>query len=117
MTNLEIAKAWLKAFNEHHLENLLALYDENPEHFSPKLKIRRPETQGLITGKVAMHDWWRDAFERLPSLSYKEVTITANDDRVFMEYLRTVDGESNYMVAEVLEIAKGKIIKSRVYHG
>jgi ketosteroid isomerase-like protein len=117
MTNLEIAKAWLKAFNEHHLENLLALYDENAEHFSPKLKIRRPETQGLITGKVAMHDWWRDAFERLPSLSYKEVTITANDDRVFMEYLRTVDGESNYMVAEVLEIAKGKIIKSRVYHG
>jgi len=117
MTNLEIAKAWLKAFNEHHLENLLALYDENAEHFSPKLKIRRPESQGLITGKVAMHDWWRDAFERLPSLSYKEVTITANDDRVFMEYLRTVDGESNYMVAEVLEIAKGKIIKSRVYHG
>jgi len=117
MTNFEIAKAWLKAFNEHNLENLLALYDENAEHFSPKLKMRRPETHGLITGKEAMQEWWRDAFERLSSLSYKEVTITANDDRVFMEYLRIVDGESNYMVAEVLEIAKGKIIKSRVYHG
>lgn len=116
MTNHEIAKAWLQAFNEHHLENLLELYDENAEHFSPKLKIRIPESQGLIKGKSAMRDWWRDAFERLPSLQYREITITANAERVFMEYLRIVEGETNYMVAEVLEIKSGKIIKSRVYH-
>ncbi len=117
MNNHTIAKRWLKAFNEHNLENLLGLYDDNAEHFSPKLKIRKPETNGLIKGKAAMRNWWKDAFDRLPSLAYKEVSITANDERVFMEYTRIVSGEENMNVAEVLEIKNGKIVASRVYHG
>ena len=111
-----IAKKWLAAFNEHDLEKLLALYDDQAEHFSPKLKIRKPETNGLIKGKVEMRTWWKDAFERLPGLAYQEITITANDERVFMEYKRTVPGEEDMMVAEVLEIKNGLIVKSRVYH-
>ena len=117
MTPHEIAKQWLKAFNEHNLENLLALYDNNAEHFSPKLKIRKPETNGLIKGKAAMRVWWQDAFDRLPTLAYKELTITANNERVFMEYTRIVSSEENMNVAEVLEIKNGLIVASRVYHG
>ena len=113
----EIARKWLKAFNEHKLEDLLSLYDEQAEHFSPKLKIRKPETKGLIKGKAAMREWWKDAFDRLPTLSYREISITANEDRVFMEYTRIVSGEENMNVAEVLEIKNGIIVASRVYHG
>ena len=117
MEPLEIARLWLKAFNDHHLENLLSLYDDNAEHFSPKLKIRQPETNGLIVGKAAMRVWWQDAFDRLPQLEYRERTLTANAERVFMEYTRIVPGEENMNVAEVLEIRDGKIVASRVYHG
>jgi ketosteroid isomerase-like protein len=117
MTPLQIAKLWLKAFNEHNIESLLALYAENAEHFSPKLKLRKPETKGLIRGKTEMHDWWQDAFHRLPGLSYQERAITANEDRAFMEYTRVVPGEENLNVAEVLEIKNGLIVASRVYHG
>ena len=112
-----IAFRWFDAFNNHQLEQLLSLYDEEAKHFSPKLKIRRPETNGLVTGKAALRDWWKDAFERLPSLHYKVKSLTANGDRVFMEYIRTVEGEGNMVVAEVLEVKDGKIIASRVYHG
>ena len=112
-----IAFKWFDAFNAHNLEQLLSLYDDDAEHFSPKLKIRRPETNGLVTGKAALRDWWKDAFERLPSLNYKVKSLTANGDRVFMEYVRTVSGEENMLVAEVLEVKDGKIIASRVYHG
>lgn len=117
MTTHTIAKKWLQAFNEHNLENLLALYDDDAEHFSPKLKIRKPETKGLIKGKAAMRLWWQDAFERLPDLTYRERSITASQERVFMEYIRIVKGEDNMNVAEVLEIKNGLIIASRVYHG
>jgi limonene-1,2-epoxide hydrolase len=117
MTNTEIAKAWLRAFNEHNLENLLSLYDNDAAHFSPKLKQRQPETNGIIKGKDAMRIWWQDAFERLPNLIYKEFIITADEERVFMEYIRITDGEANMNVAEVLEIKKGLIVASRVYHG
>lgn len=112
-----IAEKWFTAFNAHDLEALLSLYDDNARHYSPKLKVRRPETNGLVQGKDALRDWWQDAFDRLPSLHYKVNRVTANGDCVFMEYTRTVDGEENMDVAELLEIENGLIVFSRVYHG
>ena len=115
--NESIALAWFAAFNAQNLDELLSLYDDQAKHFSPKLKIRHPETNGLVIGKEALRIWWQDAFDRLPTLHYKVTTLTANSDRVFMEYIRTVDGEDDMLVAEVLEIEHNKIIASRVYHG
>lgn len=117
MTPEQIAKKWLLAFNEHNLENLLSLYHDKAIHFSPKLKIRMPETNGLIKGKDALRNWWHDAFQRLPRLQYIEQTVTANGSRVFMEYKRIVQGEDDMNVAEVLEIENALIVASRVYHG
>lgn len=70
-----------------------------------------------MIGKDALRSWWQDAFDRLPSLYYKVTSLTANSDRVFMEYTRSVEGETEMLVAEVLEIKDGKIVFSRVYHG
>ena len=118
MSEIEnIALKWFKAFNDHNLENLLELYHTNARHYSPKLKIRIPETNGLVVGKAALREWWQDAFDRLPSLHYSVTTLTANSERVFMEYVRKVDGEPDMLVAEVLEIKNEKITASRVYHG
>ena len=113
----QIAIRWFEAFNSKNLENLLALYDDEAQHYSPKLKIHQPETKGLITGKEALRTWWQDAFDRLPTLHYKVTSLTANTDRVFMEYIRQVENEEDILVAEVLEIKEEKIISSRVYHG
>lgn len=115
--NKRIAQAWFDAFNRHHLENLLALYDEQAQHYSPKLKLRQPETSGLIKGKAALRAWWQDAFDRLPGLRYEVKHLTADQERVFMEYTRHVPGEDDLFVGEVLEIHQGKIVFSRVYHG
>ena len=112
-----IALRWLEAFNAHNMEDLLALYDDAAVHYSPKLKILHPETEGLIRGKAALRSWWQDAFDRLPSLQYHPTTITADDSRVFMEYTRQVSDEQDMPVAEVLDIRSGLIIASRVYHG
>lgn len=72
---------------------------------------------GMVKGRAALHDWWQDAFERLPELHYEPTTLTANENRVFMEYVRKVPGEEDMLVAEVLEIKDGLIVASRVYHG
>lgn len=115
--NIYIAQKWFEAFNAHNLDDLLSLYDDDAEHYSPKLKIKKPETNGLVKGKQALHDWWKTAFNDLPTLHYKVTSLTSNDDRVFMEYVRTVTGENELLVAEVLEIKNDKIQFSRVYHG
>lgn len=113
----EIAILWFDAFNRHDLEALLSLYHADAKHYSPKLKQRKPETLGLIQGKIALKEWWEDAFMRLPSLKYELKKFTADDMQVFMEYTRHVEGEANLEVGEVLEIKEGLIIFSRVYHG
>lgn len=114
--NLSIAHAWFEAFNSHNIDKLLSLYDDDAVHFSPKLKIKHPDTNGYITGKEALRIWWQDAFNLLTSLNYKVTSLTSNSDRVFMEYIRTVATEEDMLIAEVLEIKEGKIIASRVYH-
>ncbi len=113
---LTIAQQWFDAFNQHDLQKLLALYADDAQHYSPKLKLRQPETKGLITGKDALRLWWADSFERLPSLRYEPMRFIAHDERVFMEYTRYVDGEDSTTVGEVLEIKNGLIVASRVYH-
>jgi hypothetical protein len=113
---LDIAQKWFAAFNEHDLEKLLALYDEKAEHYSPKLKVRQPETKGLIREKSALRTWWQDSFERLPSLQYEIIRLTPHDNRVFMEYTRHVTGEEDMHVGEMLEVKNGLIVASIVFH-
>lgn len=112
----QIAEKWIAAFNEKNLDELLALYDDEAEHFSPKLKVRHPETNGLIKGKKVLRSWWQDAFDRLPTLSYELVRLTTEDSRVFMEYIRHVSGEEDLYVGEMLEIKSGRIVASAVFH-
>jgi hypothetical protein len=111
-----IAMKWFEAFNEHNLEKLLSLYDDRAEHYSPKLKVRHPETYGLIKGKDAMRSWWKDSFNRLPTLRYEVIRLTPHQDRVFMEYVRHVADETDLFVGEMLEVRDGLIVKSSVFH-
>ena len=115
--NLSIAHLWFEAFNAHNLEKLLSLYDDEAQHYSPKLKIRHPETNGFISGKAALRAWWQNSFDSSPTLQYKVTSLTSNSDRVFMEYVRLVENDDDILVAEILEIRDDKIIASRVYHG
>jgi hypothetical protein len=52
----------------------------------------------------------------LPSLHYEVIKFTADDEQVFMEYIRSTPNENDLRVGEVLVINNGKIIASRVYH-
>ncbi len=112
----QIAVRWFDAFNAHDLDTLLSLYDEEAEHYSPKLKIHQPDTMGLIKGKAALRDWWQDAFNRLPLLHYQVIRLMSDEEQVFMEYIRQVLDEEDLRVGEVLVIQNGRIISSRVYH-
>jgi limonene-1,2-epoxide hydrolase len=114
---LTIARKWLACFASKDVEALVALYAEDARHTSPKLRVSRPETGGAIVGKAAMRAWWADAFQRIPELRYVEKSLTADGNRVFMEYLRVAPGDADLPVAEVLEVKDGKIVESRVYHG
>lgn len=114
--NLATLQTWFEAFNTKDLDLLLSLYHDNAEHFSPKLKARKPETNGLIKGKAQLRIWWQDAFDRLRELHYQPGYSIADDQSVFVEYLRTVPGEDDLIVGEVLFFENGLIVRSKVFH-
>ncbi len=116
MENKEIAKKWFAAFNAHNLEALLSLYDENAIHFSPKLKVNYPETEGLIKGKNALRIWWQESFQKLPTLKYEPEQIICEGENVFMRYKRSVADQPEMIVGETLRIEKNLIVESRVFH-
>ncbi|GAC1570472.1 MAG: nuclear transport factor 2 family protein [Polyangiales bacterium] len=115
--NLAIAVAWIEAFNAHDVPALVALYHDDATHTSPKLRALHPESGGKIMGKAALSRWWRDAHLRMPSLRYEVTAMTANDDRVVIEYVRFAPSEPSMPVAEAFDVLQGKIVASRVYHG
>src|SRR3954462_2340423 len=114
---LAIARRWLGCFESKDVDALVSLYSEAARHTSPKLRLSRPETGGQIRGRAELRAWWAEAFARLPRLRYLERTLTADSARVWMEYTRSVPGDPDLPVAEVLEIRDGLIHESRVYHG
>lgn len=115
--NRAIARAWMRAFNAYDVDALVALYAADATHTSPKIRALHPDTGGQLRGKPALAAWWRAANARLPGLRYEELALTADDHRVVVEYLRHAPDGPPSPVAEVFEIAGGKITASRVYHG
>lgn len=109
-----IANLWIQAFNEKNIEALLCLYHNDASHFSPRLKNLKPETNGLIIGKQAMFDWWQDAFTRIPDLEYKLVHIVAENDIIYLEYIRCTSSEENLTINERLIVKNNLIINSKV---
>ena len=112
-----IASRWLECFAAHDLDGLLGLYADDAIHTSPKIRVRHPETGGVLRGKSPLRAWWADAFARVPDLGYQLSALTVDRTRVFMEYVRRATGEPDLPVAEVLEVDRGLIVASRVYHG
>ena len=112
-----LGRAWLDAFNAHDVERLIALYADDCTHTSPKIRALHPETGGKLVGKAALRTWWTDAIKRLPGLRYELVRLTANDERVVLEYLRHAPNEAPMPVAEAFDVREGRIVASRVFHG
>ena len=112
--NTEIVFKWIEAFNEHDIEKLLALYDKDASHFSPRLKKQHPKTKGKIKGKKALRKWWEEAFEKLPTLQYKLTMVVVFKDTISIVYERKVKKEKTQEVGEVLTFKNGLIIKSAV---
>jgi ketosteroid isomerase-like protein len=112
-----IAEAWLAAFNAHDVDALVALYAEDATHTSPKIRALHPDSGGQLRGQAALHRWWTEANLRLPNLRYEALAITADGRRAIIEYLRHAPNEPPMPVAEAFEVAGGRIVASRVYHG
>jgi hypothetical protein len=112
-----VVREWLAAFNRGDADAMVALYADDAQHTSPRLRDARPASGGRLVGKAALRRWWQEAFDNLPGIRYELVNLIPGEGIVAFEYVRHRPGEAGMQVAEVFEIREGKIVRSHVYLG
>jgi hypothetical protein len=112
----DVARRWLAAFNAGDLDSLIELYADDAVHESPKIRKAMPASGGKLVGKTAMREWWKQAFSRLPGMTYELTALTSDRSRAVIEYIRRAPGQEPLSVAEAFEVRDGEIVHSVVYH-
>ncbi|MEZ4366188.1 MAG: nuclear transport factor 2 family protein [Kofleriaceae bacterium] len=106
---LAFAHEWIRAWNAHDLERILAHYAEAIEFTSPRAAELVPGSGGVIRGKAALRAYWALGLARSPDLHF-----------VLEDVFATVDGASllyrNQRGQRVAETcgwdADGKVVRS-----
>ena len=100
-----IATNWFASFNKQNVDDLLSLYDDNAEHFSPRLLkiIETKSDQGKSAMKIGGKVRLTKCLRTISSIEIRE------EGYCFLEYKRKVDGEAEQIVKEYLQVKDGRL--------
>jgi ketosteroid isomerase-like protein len=100
------AAAWVRAWNDHDVEGVLAHFHDDVLFSSPVAARLLPETGGVVRGKAALRDYWVTALGLLPGLHFEVIDVYRGESLLVINY-RNHRGES---VNEVL-IFEGDLVR------
>jgi ketosteroid isomerase-like protein len=100
------AAAWVRAWNDHDVEAVLAHFHDDVLFSSPVAARLLPETGGVVRGKAALRDYWLSALGVLPDLHFEVIDVYRGESLLVINY-RNHRGES---VNEVL-IFEGDLVR------
>jgi ketosteroid isomerase-like protein len=87
----EFAKDWVAAWNSHDLERILAHYDDDMVLTSPRVKAILGQEDGIVRGKAALRDYFKQGLAKLPDLKFTLKRVFSGVDSLVLEY-HTNDG-------------------------
>jgi ketosteroid isomerase-like protein len=95
---LTFADDWVRAWNAHDVEAVLAHFHDDVVFSSPVASRLLPETGGVVRGKAALRDYWVTALAQLPGLHFEVIGVYQGESVLVINY-RNHRGE---LVNEVL---------------
>lgn len=115
ITTAPLAERWLRAWNAHDVDQVLALYAPEARHTSKRVRQLGAEEETL-QGREAIGAYFRRGLDRYPTLRFEPISVSTGPRTVVIEYQRYgVDAEEP--TVELLEYNHaGLIVSSRVYH-
>lgn len=106
------AESWLRAWNAHDLEALLAHFHDEVEFSSPLIGQFADEPTGRLVGKGALRAYWQTALVRLPELYFEPVALLVGVDCLLITY-RGHRG----VAAEMLDLdTQGLVVRGRALY-
>jgi steroid delta-isomerase-like uncharacterized protein len=117
---LQVARAWIAAFNAHDVAGIVALYTAQAELYDAGMKHRRQ-------GRQQIADWFIRRFAALPEISYLPADEIVEGERVAITW--TVRGYTPRLLGQrwlarpfavegvsVFAISAGQIARQRGYY-
>ena len=82
----ELADHWVKAWNSHDLERIMAHYEDDVVLISPLAAGMLGDPSGKVTGKAALRSYFKRALAVYPNLSFQLVDIMWGLESVVLYY-------------------------------
>lgn len=103
------AREWVKAWNDHDLEAILAHYAEDVVFHSPRIRIVTGRNVDALNGKAALRDYWGKALDLARDLYFEVDQVFASSDALTILY-------TNHRQQQVTETfvlgADGRVVRS-----
>jgi len=117
---LQVARAWIAAFNAHNAASIVALYTPQAELYDAGMKHRRH-------GRAEIEDWFVRRFTLLPEITYAPAEEIVEGERVAITW--TVSGYTPRLLGQrwlarsfavdgvsIFAIQAGQIVRQRGYY-
>jgi hypothetical protein len=94
----DFVRSWLEAWNAHDVDAVLAHFTEHATFTSPVAARILEGSDGVVHGKAALREYWREGLNRIPDLRFDLVGIYVGVDTIVINYRNQNGG----LVSEVL---------------
>lgn len=110
----DLAAEWISARNAHDLPRILSHYAEDVFFTSPASTRITGDPTGRVVGKVALTDYWRQALELAPDLTFTLRAIYRGPESVAIRYHSSRTGAE---VVEALRLGPdGQVVEAAAYY-
>lgn len=104
----QFAVDWIRAWNNHNLDNILSHYADELEFYSPLIPLLNFNESGIITNKTDLKKYFEAGLNKYPDLHFWLHHCFAGINTLVL-YYTSVNGR---LAAEVFELNEaGKAIK------
>jgi hypothetical protein len=108
-----LARAWIEAFNNHDLEQILSHYADSVELKSLLVTKLLGDPAGTVRGKPALRSYFAKGLAAAPDLRFELLDVFAGVSSVAVYLRSSVRG----LQLEVMELdADGRIVRVLVHH-
>lgn len=95
----DFVRSWLEAWNTHDLDAVLAHFAEDVTFTSPVAARILEGSDGVVRGKEALRQYWREGLSRIADLRFDLVGIYIGVNTIVINYRNQNRG----LVSEVLK--------------
>ena len=92
------AESWLQAWNAHDLDAVLGHFADDAVFTSPVAAKLVEGSEGIIRGKAALREYWREGLRRIPDLHFELLGTYVGQTTLVLNYRNQAGG----LVNEVL---------------